>query len=106
MGHVVHRHGKGVEAMRRNQRAQATAEYAVLAAAVIGVLAVMYGYIRQGAMGRMRGAGDQIGEQLSPGTYEVTTNVTRNESTSPDGTSSSSIQGKEVQERKLVGGGP
>ena len=104
MGHVVHRHGKGVEAMRRNQRAQATAEYAILAAAVIGVLAIMYGYIRQSAMGRMRGAGDQIGEQLTPGTYEVTTNVTRSESTSPSGVSSSTIisKGGEVQERKLI----
>ena len=87
--------------MRRNQRAQATAEYAILAAAVVGVLAIMYGYIRQGAMGRMRSAGDQIGEQLTPGVYRVTTNATRTETTDTKGVSKSEIQGDEVQERIL-----
>ena len=99
--------GKGANTMRRDERAQSTAEYAILAAAVIGVLAIMYGYIRQGAMGRMRGAGDQIGEQLSPGTYEVTTNVKRHEETTTAGVSTSTIVAHptvgaaEVQERKL-----
>ena len=85
-----------------NRRAQTTAEYAVMAAAVVGVLAIMFGYIRHSAMGRLKGAGDQIGEQLEPGTFERTTNVTRNESTSPSGVSSSGIVGQEVQERKQL----
>lgn len=87
--------------MLLNRRAQTTVEYAVLAAVVVGALALMYGYLRQSAMGRLKSTGDQIGEQLTPGaTYTVTSDVTRREVTTPSGVATSTIEGEEVQERK------
>jgi hypothetical protein len=87
--------------MLLNRRAQTTAEYAIMAAVVVGALALMYGYLRQSAMGRLKGAGDQIGEQLTPGKYDVTYDVTRQETTTTTGVSTSAITKDEVQERKL-----
>lgn len=87
--------------MLLTRRGQTSAEYAITFAVILGVLAVMQIYVRRSAVSRFKGAADQIGEQLTPGGYKVSSNVKRDESTAPTGQSSSVIVGNEIQKREL-----
>lgn len=52
--------------LRHRRRGQSIAEYAVLATAVIGALAMMSLYLKHAVAGRWRGAADSIGEPYDP----------------------------------------
>ena len=58
------------------QRGQSTVEYAIVITVIIAALLAMQIYIKRGAMGKLKDATDQIGEQFSPAT--ATSNITRN----------------------------
>ena len=47
-------------------RGQSTVEYAVVITVIIAALLAMQIYIKRGAMGKLKDATDQIGEQFSP----------------------------------------
>ena len=86
------------------RRGQSTLEYAVLIAVVIGALISMQIYLKRGTQGKLRSAGDQIGEQFDPyGTlynFTTTTNGAREENTSTNGLIASTItQGAETRNR-------
>lgn len=89
--------------MMANRRGQSTVEYAVVAAVVIGALLAMQIYMKRGAMGRLRDATDQLGEQFNPhiqtSTITNTYNVGRKEVTSTSGQVTSSITQQEKQTR-------
>ncbi|MFH1191178.1 MAG: hypothetical protein V1670_03170 [Candidatus Omnitrophota bacterium] len=69
--------------------AQSTLEYAVLIACVAAALIAMQIYMKRGTQGRLRQAGDEIGEQYTPLnveskiTTETTSNTTINQSLVP-----------------------
>ena len=48
------------------QRGQSTVEYAIVITVIIAALLAMQIYIKRGAMGKLKDATDQIGEQFSP----------------------------------------
>jgi len=60
--------------------AQSTLEYAVVVACVVAALLGMQFYIRRGIQGKLRQAGDEIGEQYTPLNVEskITTETTSN----------------------------
>jgi len=84
-----------------NRRGQGTAEYAVLAAVVIGALLAMQIYMKQSAMGRLRDASDQLGERFDPtqhsSTLTRTSSGTRTEVTAATGGTTSTITVNEQQ---------
>ena len=55
-------------------KAQSTLEYAVVIACVVAALLAMQFYLKRGMQGRLRGAGDEIGEQYAP--TNVQSNIT------------------------------
>jgi len=55
-------------------RGQSAVEYALLAAVLVGALLAMQIYVKRGAMGRLKEAADQIGEQYAP--RSATSNLT------------------------------
>jgi len=90
--------------MRQKKNAgQSTMEYAVLAAVVVGALLAMQIYIKRGAMGKLRAAADQMGEQFTPlnttSTFTTTSTVAKADTVSPNGTSTSTLNGPETQSR-------
>ena len=82
---------------------QSTVEYAVLAAVVVGALLAMQVYIKRGSMGKLRAAADQMGEQFTPlqttSTFTTNSSVTKVDSVSPSGISTSTLNGPETQTR-------
>ena len=88
--------------MIRN-RGQSTAEVTILIAVIIGALLAMQIYVKRAAMGKLRSAADQVGDQFSP---HVTTSkatshyeVTKEDATKPEGSSTSTIKQPEKQAR-------
>ena len=85
-----------------NRRGQSTVELAVLFAVITGAVLAMQIYVKRGAMGRMREATDQTGEQFSPKSttseYTVTRDTVRSEKTEPTGLTTTTLD-KESQER-------
>jgi len=61
-------------------RAQSTLEYAVVVACVAAALLAMQIYLKRGIQGKLRQAGDEIGEQYAPLNVEsqITTETTSN----------------------------
>lgn len=59
-------------------KAQTTVEYAVLIACVVAALLAMQIYMKRGIQGKLRAAGDEIGEQYAPTSTDssITTNLT------------------------------
>jgi len=92
-----------------DRRGQSTAEYAVLIAVAVGALLAMQIYVKRGAMGRLKDATDQIGEQFSPlhTTSEFKTNYhsKRTETVDFDGSSNSVLAEDERQQRGTKAGG-
>ena len=88
---------------RNTTKGQSTVEYAVLAAVVIGALLFMQIYIKRGAMGKLRDATDNIGEQFTPlattNAFQTTFNSTRNDVLTTAGKATSVITGSEQQKR-------
>ena len=88
--------------MVRN-RGQSTAEVAVLVAVVIGALLAMQIYIKRAAMGKLRAASDQMGDQFNP--HVTTSNYTnwysvrKNDVMRNDGSSTSTTTEPENQGR-------
>jgi len=84
-----------------NRRGQSPAEYAVLISVVIGALLAMQIYMKRGAMGRLKDASDQMGEQFSPLHTNASANkhyeVTRQEVTTNKGQVTSNITSNEIQ---------
>lgn len=58
--------------------AQSTVEYAVLIACIVAAVIGMQIYLKRGIQGRLRGAGDEIGQQYSATNTESTTTTTTN----------------------------
>ncbi len=60
--------------------AQSTLEYAIVVACIVAALIGMQFYVRRGIQGRLRAAGDEIGEQYTPLNVEskITTETTSN----------------------------
>lgn len=60
--------------------AQSTLEYAIVVACVVAALLGMQFYLRRGIQGRLRAAGDEVGEQYTPLNVEskITTQTTSN----------------------------
>ncbi len=89
--------------MRKRIVGQSTVEYAVLAAVVVGALLAMQIYIKRGSMGKLRAAADQMGEQFTPlnttSTFATTSTVAKTDTVSPNGISTSTLNGPESQTR-------
>ena len=85
------------------RRGQSTLEYAVLIAVVIGALVSMQIYLKRGTQGKLRSAGDQVGEQFNPyGTvynFTTTTNGARQDNTTTNGLIASNITETETRNR-------
>lgn len=63
-----------------NLTAQSTIEYAILTACVVAALLGMQFYVKRSTQGRMKQAGDEIGEAYEPlsVTSNIQTNITSN----------------------------
>jgi Flp pilus assembly pilin Flp len=80
------------------KRGQSTLEYAVLIVVIIGALLTIQVYIKRSIQGRLKQAGDDIGDQYSDGnTNEIKTTIRDSNTleTFNAGNASSSIQGPE-----------
>ena len=88
--------------MSRN-RGQSTAEITVLFAVIIGALLTMQIYMKRAAMGKLRSAADQVGDQFSPyvttSQYHNHYKANKDDVTTTQGLSTSTLTGQEVQER-------
>ncbi|MCK9614618.1 MAG: hypothetical protein M0R48_03835 [Candidatus Omnitrophica bacterium] len=73
--------------MNTYRKAQATLQYSLLIAVLVGVALIMQVYIRRSMQGRIQLYGDQLGEQYQVADtkdYELyISNVSTNESTTP-----------------------
>lgn len=89
--------------MKKNHAGQSTVEYAVLAAVVVGALLAMQIYIKRGSMGKLRAAADQMGEQFTPlnttSTFVTSSTVTKVDTVSPTGVSTSTLSAPDTQTR-------
>ncbi len=56
----------------RRIKGQSTLEYAILIIIILGALLSIQIYIKRGIQGRLKQAGDDIGDQFSPGNTNVT----------------------------------
>lgn len=85
-----------------SRRGQSTVELAVLFAVITGAVLAMQIYVKRGAMGRMREATDQTGEQFSPlntvSEYTTSRNSVRSEKTDGTGLATTTLE-QESQER-------
>ena len=84
-------------------RGQTALEYAVLISVVIAALLAMQIYLKRSAMGKLRSATDQVGDQFAPvsmnSNFTTTFDSGRRETVSTSGVSNSSITADEVQNR-------
>lgn len=84
-------------------RGQSTLEYVVIIAVVVAGLLAMQIYMKRGVQGKLRDAGDQIGEQFVPNnttwTYNTISNSRRKEESLTTGESSSTLLGDETQKK-------
>lgn len=66
-----------------NKKGQATLEYGIIIAVLVAGLIAMQTYLKRAYQGKLRQAGDEIGEQFSPGytlgTRNIITNLSTNE---------------------------
>ena len=84
---------------KRRKKGQSTLEYAVLIIIIIGALLSIQVYIKRGIQGRLKGAADDIGDQLSVGNTNVTQTMTTSSVTKDTftrGVSGSTLIGDEV----------
>ncbi|MBI4322866.1 MAG: hypothetical protein HY596_01175 [Candidatus Omnitrophica bacterium] len=74
---------------------QSTVELAVLVAVITGALLAMQIYVKRGAMGKLRDAADQAGEQFTPlnttSEFTVTRNSARTEKTEATGLTTATL---------------
>ena len=88
----------------RTERGQSTVEYAVVIVVIIAALIAMQIYIKRGAMGKLKDATDQIGEQFNPvhadWTFNRNYNANRHENQHSNGLSVTNI----TDERQFRGG--
>ena len=60
----------------KNKSGQSTLEYAILTVIVIGALMSIQIYVKRGVQGRLKSAGDDIGDQFSPNNTDIVSTVT------------------------------
>jgi hypothetical protein len=88
--------------LKLNQRAQTTAEYAILIAIVIGAVVAMQAYIRRGMQGRIRNVVDHVG---AGGSIDGTTNTFtfKSQQYEPYYVESKTDTGREEQRKEKLG---
>lgn len=79
-----------------HKKGQSTLEYAIIIAVIVGAFIIMQAFIKRAVEGRLKQAGDQIGEQFSIRTgfsnYTTTLNAVSIELTSEAGENTMSTQ--------------
>ena len=100
--------GGGHPHMRQRQ-GQSTAELAVLIAVVIAAVLAMQIYVKRAAMGKLRSAADQVGDQVSPLSTNYTSNQkynsTKNENTTGGNTNAGNVSITGISENQTRTGG-
>ena len=84
---------------------QGTLEYAMLVAVVVAALIGMQVYLKHAMSGRLKGAGDQMGQQWDPdqgfSKKDATSDSTRKEETSAENGTTTTIVGQDIQHQDI-----